>query len=205
MQPSLRGWWRGARSARPNFWTRPLRRSNSGTRDQCRRPDPGRCRPQVHRRGPAAGAVPGRAVPDQGPRDRGEGFPQPQRQPPAGEHDLPRRFQHLRPDQGDRSRHLRPHDQPRRRDRCCDRSCRLWRADAEPVEPGPYAGRIVRRGGGGGGGGDRGLCPRVGRWRIGPHPGLLLRAFRVQAHARAAARRALSPAKAGPAWRSTAS
>ena len=84
MRPRSRNWWPGARFRPTNCWTAALAavaRLNPALNavvlmqeDVARR---------VHCRGPAAGAVPRRAVPDEGSGLRGGGFPVAQRLAPA--------------------------------------------------------------------------------------------------------------------------
>ncbi len=60
-----------------------------------------------------------------------------------------------------------------------------------------HLGRLLGRFGGGGRGRDRAVRPWLGRRRIGAHPGILLRALRVQADAGTTARRALRGRRLG--------
>ena len=86
-----------------------------------------------------------------------------------------------------RVRDRRAHQQPRARQPARDRTGGL-RADAQPVEPRPHAGRIERRVGGRRRrrhGADR---ARLRRRRIDPHPGVVLRAGRAQAQRRVGSR-----------------
>ena len=103
------------------------------------------------------------------------------------------------------ARDLRAHHRARERHRPGHRGRRLRRPHAQPLGPRAHARRLVGRGGGGGGGGDRAGGARLGRRRLGAHPGLELRALRVQGVARAASPTAPTRARAGAAWPSTAS
>ena len=64
------------------------------------------------------------------------------------------------------------------------RLSRRGQGDAQPVEPGAHAGRLVRRFGSRGGGGHRAAVHVVGRWRIDAHPGVVLRPGRTEGLAR---------------------
>ena len=78
----------------------------------------------------------------------------------------------------------RDHQRPRADDLPVDRD-RRERGHAQPLGSDADAGRLVRRVGGGGGVGDGSVRDRVGRRRLAPDPGRVLRAGRDEAEPRA--------------------
>ncbi len=143
-------------------------------------------------RGLAAGAVPGRAVPDQGPRDARRWI---------SRRTMARACLPTRVYPGDSSIFARMQatgvvtfgrtTSPEGGVGAATEAAVYGGPTRNPWNARPYPGRVVGRRGGGGGGGDRGHCAWVGRRRVGADSGLLLRAVRVQADAGAAAGRSL--------------